>query len=113
MAAVAALIAGACMSFSGNGHDACTKAAEAGAKQSGFEQNIDQVEKDVTKKADKTVHLFLGDTAVDVLGGGIFVAKTVRDKSLQLNLPTLGICDKISGEVGTERSGIQFIWKLP
>lgn len=111
--AMTALIAGACLSFSGNGHEACSKAIEAGAKQSGFEQNVNKAEEIVTKEANGKAHYLLGDTGMEVVGGGIFIAKTVRDKSIQFNLPTLGICDRISSHVSPDNYGLQFVWRLP
>lgn len=111
--AMTLLITSACMSFSGNGHDACSKAAEAGAKQSGFEQMVDGTETYVTKKADAKAHYLLGDTGMGVAGGTIFIVKTVKDKAVSFNLPTLGICDRISSHLSPENYGLQFVWMLP
>ena len=111
--AMTALITGACLSFSGTGHEACSKAAEAGAKQSGFEQIVDTTQSYVEKRANSKAHYLLGDTGMEFVGGGIFIAKTVRDKSVNFNLPTLGICDRITNHVGTDKYSLEMVWVLP
>lgn len=110
MSAVALMITSACISFSGNGHEACSKAAEAGAKQSGFEQNVDLMEKNVTQKADKEARILIGTTTFDIVGGTVFIAKTVVDKSVKLNVPTFGLCDKISTQVAPNKYSLHLEW---
>lgn len=107
---MAIMITSACMNFSGNSHEACTKAAEAGSKQSGFEQNIDAIQKDVERKADAKAHDYFGDTGMEIAGGGVFIVKTVVDKSVKFNAPTFGICDRITNQVGIDKYSILLEW---
>lgn len=108
--AIGFLIAGACLSLTGNVHEACSKAAEAGAKQTGIEQNLNNMEKGIERIADRKAVNLIGEKGMGIAGGGIFIAKAVRDKSIILNLPTLGICNKIITEVGSERSELTLMW---
>jgi hypothetical protein len=108
----ALIIAASCTGFSGNGHEACSKAMEAGGKQSGIIQNIDTAEKKVSKDAEQEVHYLLGDTTFDVVGGGVFLAKTVREKSVQFNAPTFGLCDKITSQIGVDKYSLNLEWRF-
>lgn len=108
--AMSLMITSACLSFSNINQEACNKAAEAGAKQSGFEQNIETVQKGIEKEADHKAHYILGDTGMEVVGGGIFLAKTVVDKSVNFNLPTLGMCDRITNHVGVDKYSLELVW---
>lgn len=110
MSAVATMIASACISFSGTGHDACTKAAEAGAKQSGFEQTVDSAEKKVTQKADAEAKDLLGEDTVSVVGSTVFIAKTVVDKKVKVKLPTFGLCSSASTEIGVDKYSLKLEW---
>lgn len=107
---VAAFITSACLGLSGNGEQACQKAMEAGSKQSGIEQNVNKFEKTVERKATYKATDLLGKAAIDVVGGGLFLAKTVVDKSVQFNVPTLGTCDKITNKVGVDKYSVQMEW---
>lgn len=108
--AITAIITSMCMGLSGNGHDACYKAGEAGAKQSGIEQEVDTLQKHVERDADKTAHEYLGETTMSVAGGGVFVVKTIVDKSLKFNTPTFGLCDRITNEVGINKYSLHLEW---
>ena len=108
----ALLIAGACTGFSGTGNQACSKALEAGGLQSGFSQNINKAEGYVTTQANKKAKYIMGDTGMEIVGGTVFLAKTVRDKSVQFNLPTFGICDKIVNKVGTDQVSTTLEWRF-
>lgn len=108
----ALLIAGACTGFSGTGNQACSKALEAGGLQSGFSQNVDKAQHIIESKATDKAHYVLGDTGMEVVGGTVYVAKVVRDKSVQFNVPSFGICDRIHTEAGLEKYMITFSWSL-
>lgn len=111
--AMALMITSACLGLSGNGQQACEKALEAGSKQSGIEQNVDKTQKYIEKAADRKAHDLLGQQVMEIAGGGIFIAKTVVDKSVQFSVPTLGICDRITSQVGVDKYSMQMVWRLP
>lgn len=109
---VALMIVGACTSFSGNGKEACSKGLEAAGKQSGIEQNIGAAEKKLEDNAKDKAQDWIGNTGMDIVGGTLFLVKTAKDKSVRFSTPTLGICDKITTEVGTEKTGINLEWRF-
>lgn len=111
--AMALMITSACLGLSGNPHEACEKALEAGTKQAGIEQNVDKAQKMVESTADRTAHEILGQQTMELAGGGIFIAKTVINKSVQFNVPSFGLCDKITSQVGTDKYSMQMVWRLP
>lgn len=111
--AMALMITSACIGMSGNANEACMKALEAGSKQTGIEENINKAQKVVEKTAEKTANEVLGKKTMEIAGGTIFLAKTVADKSIQFNLPTFGICDGITNQIGVDRYSMQMFWRLP
>jgi hypothetical protein len=111
--AMAIMITSACMGLSGVTNDACSKALEAGSKQSGIEQDVDLLQKGLEREANKKARYLVGDTGMGFVGGGIFIAKTVRDKEVKFNVPTLGICDRITSNLGTEKYSLELMWSLP
>lgn len=110
--AMGAMIAAACMSFSGVEKEACTKAAEAGARQSGIEQSVKRAQDKVEDKAKEEAKDLIGKTGMDVVGGTVFLAKTISDKSVKFDIPNMGIADKITSEVGTEKYYLNLVWRF-
>lgn len=110
--AMTLMIATACMGFSGIEKEACVKAAEAGSKQSGIEQNVNQAQKKAEDQAKEKAKDMLGQTTIDVVGGTVFLAKTISDKSVKFDIPNMGIADKITSEVGTEKYYLNLVWKF-
>lgn len=110
--AMSLMIVSACLSFNGQGKEACEKALEAGSKQSGIEQNVNQAQDRLEDKAKKNAKDLLGDTTMDVVGGTVFLAKTISDKSVKFSLPTMGLCDKITNEVGPDKYQLQMVWRF-
>ena len=111
--AMTLMITSACLGMNPSYHDACIKSLEAGTKQSGIEENVDRAQKIVEKTADQKAHQILGQQVMEITGGGVFIAKTVIDKSVQFNLPTFGVCDKITNQVGVDKYSMQMVWTLP
>lgn len=112
MSAMAILIASACISSSGVKQEACSKGLEAGTKQFGVEQSVNSFEKKVEKDAKLTAYDWFGKTGSDVLGGTIFLAKTVKDKSVSFGLPTLGIANRITTTAGVDIYRLNLEWRF-
>lgn len=113
MSSLAALmIASACTGFTGNEKEACSKGLEAAGKQTGIEQNIGKVEKKLENNAKEKAQNWIGDIGMDIVGGTLFLVKTANDRSVRFNTPTLGICDKITTEIGTEKTGVNLEWRF-
>lgn len=110
MSTMTTLAISVCIGLSGAQQQACEKAIEAGAKQSGIEQNVDRFQRKIEKNATDKATDIIGKPGVDVVGGGVFVAKTIMDKSVRFNLPTLGICDRITNQIGVNQYSTQLEW---
>lgn len=105
-----AMITSMCIGLSGNVQEACTKALEAGSKQTGIEHGVELMQKNAEIKADRQAHYLLGDKGMEIAGGGVFLIKTAVDKSVQFALPTFGLCDRIINNVGTDKYSMQMFW---
>lgn len=111
MGALQTIITASCVSLSGVAQDACNKALEAGTKQSGVEQNVNKIEDNVSKTADKQARSVVGNSGMDVAGGVAFIAKSVVEKSAIFALPTFGLNMSLKAQVGAEKSGLSLEWK--
>lgn len=110
MSLMSMVIAGACVTSSGNGQEACNKSLEAYTKQSGIESTMDFAEDKYTKKANKTAYSVMGQTGVDMVGGSLFLAKAAADKSVSVGLPTFGLCDHVTSEAGVDKYKLKLEW---
>lgn len=108
--AMTALIVSACVGLSGVKQEACEKGLEAGAKQTGIEKGVDAIQKESERKAKYIALDLIGKSGMDMVGGGIFLVKTVADKSVKFNLPTLGLCDRITNRVGVDKYSLEMVW---
>lgn len=106
------IIVSACLGLSGNAKEACQKTIEASAKQTGIEQKINKAQYKVENKANKQVNRLFDKETVDVMGSTVFLAKTVSDKSVKFNVPNMGICDKITSEVGPNKYYLNTVWSF-
>lgn len=96
----------------GSPQQACEKALQAGSKQSGVETAANDEEKRVTQKADAKAKEFLGEKAVGVVGGTVFIAKTISEKKVTFGLPTLGVCDSVKAQVSDKASELKIEWNF-
>lgn len=99
------LIAASCA----NGHytEACSKAIEAGTKQTGVYQTAEKAE-DLTKQgASKTV----GETPVAVAG---IAAKSYKDKNVTYTFQPMNVLDmdRITTSVGKGSGSVNFGWSF-
>lgn len=106
------LIVTTCLGVSGPSNQACNKALEAGTKQTGVESQVDSLETKTTKMAEKDAKQYLGETSVFLLTGTAMATKAVIDKSATVKLPTLGICNSITANVGPQKSLLSLMWKF-
>lgn len=112
MSAMAILIASACISSSGVKQEACEKGLQAGTKQFGIEKSVNILEDKVQNGAKLTAYDWFGKTGSDVLGGTIFLAKSVKDKSVSFGLPTLGIANRITTTAGVDVYRLNLEWRF-
>lgn len=109
---VATFIASACIGLSGQVKEACTHGLDAGAKQSGIEQDVSSAQRVATKNTKNSAVKLVGQTPVDIVSGSLFLVKAVSDKAIGTNVPTMGLADKIRAEVGKEKASIKLEWKF-
>lgn len=90
----------------------CEKTTEAGAKQTGVMQSVDNYEDRTLKLLDREAKEDFGKDAVSLLGGSVFLTKTLIDKSVTFGLPTYGICSAIKTEIKQNQSILKLIWNF-
>lgn len=108
---LSATIAMMCLGTSGNYNPACHKALEAGAVQSGYEAQFSNVENKTVAVGKDKAEKVLGNQKW-FLGVALYTAKTVKEKKADFNVPSLGICDSINGEVAQKSYGMTLKWKF-
>ena len=109
---VAVFITSACIGLSGPAKEACTHGLDAGAKQSGIEQSVNSAQKITTKNTKMKATKLVGQTPVDIVAGGFFIAKAVSDKAIGASVPTMGLADKIRAEVGKDKASFKMEWNF-
>ena len=112
MAILEALISLSCAGLSGNPHDACTKALQAGSKQSGVEQNVNHVEDHYSKLADQQARYLVGNDGMmagAVIGG---TGKAIIDKTATFKFPIFMPSMCLTTQVGVSKSMLGLEWKF-
>lgn len=112
MSTISVLIAAACINASGPGKEACSKGLEAGSKQSGIEQQVNDAKDRLEDKAKNQARDIMGETGVKMVGSTFYLAKVVSDKAVSFRLPTFGICDKITSTAGVEGGNFLMEWSF-
>lgn len=111
MSLMTTLIASVCVGLSGADKDACTNGLDAGSKQYGIQQDVDSAENKTNKEAIKESYSLLGNGGTKVLGGSLFMAKAAYEKSLTLQMPTMGLCNFLTSEVKPNAYNLKMEWK--
>lgn len=108
-------IASLCMSVAAPGqyNTACSKAVEAGTKQSGIYQLMDKTEQNQLTTATKTGQDLFGDEVVEVIAAGAYSYRVYNNKALRFKLPDMGIADSISNTITPNSYTLNFQWRLP
>lgn len=112
MAAMEAIIIASCLGLSGNQRDACVKALEAGSKQTGVEQKVNNIEDKVSKTADKDARAIVGDTGMEVGASVGFIAKAAIEKSATFRFPVFRPAMYLNTQIGVEKSTLGLEWKF-
>lgn len=103
------LIAASCAS--GQYNQACSKAMEAGTKQTGIYQNVDKAESMGKQEALKTVTNVAGETPAAVVG---VAAKSYHDKGVTYSFKPVDVLsiDRITTRVGKGTGTLNFEWRF-
>lgn len=91
---------------------ACKASLEAGAKQSGFYQVSNNAEHIINYDAQRDATQNFGENTVLIIGGAGLIAKVVRDRSIDFNLPNFGLCDSLSNHIGLNSYGVRMGWNF-
>src|SRR5271165_237244 len=105
MALIDSMILTACMGMSGQSNDACQKALTAGSKQSGVEQNLNLYESNQTKNLELKAYSWFGKEAVGVVGGAVWLGKSVSEKKA-----SFGLYGPVSMDVGQKLTRLVLKW---
>lgn len=105
MALLDSLIVASCVGLAGQANDACNKALEASAKQSGVEQTTSAYEKHQLKNIEEGAVSFLGKDAVNVSGGMIWLTKSLVDKKA-----SFGLYGPLSTEIAPSLTKLVLKW---
>lgn len=105
MALLDSLIVASCVGLSGQANEACNKALEASAKQSGVEQNADKLEGHELKLYEQKAKDVFGNDAVSTAGGAIWLTKVVVEKKA-----SFGICRHVNFEYSPDLSRLVLKW---
>lgn len=114
MALLENLIVTACLATGKGGQanqEACQKADQAAAAQFVFIQDTNKREDQNLKMMEKQANDDVGIRQVQVIGGIVFVTKTLVSKSLTVGLPNMGICDSLKAEANQDQSLLKMEWK--
>lgn len=112
MALIDSIILAGCMGMSGQQNDACTKALQAGAKQSGIEQNVNVFESNKSKEMDRLAHDWFGKDVLTATGGIAFITKAAVERKATIGLPNFGIFGSFSTEINSELIQLVVKWKF-
>lgn len=106
------IIASMCSSNQSIDQNACSHFLEASAKQTQIYQYSDKAEDYFKIKAKNETNALLGSKAEDIVGGTYFVYKSYKNKSIDIKLPNMGLCNTINTHVGQDNNSLNFGWNF-
>lgn len=112
MPLMTALISMACTNAYPNQMDACQKAMEAGSKQVQLYQTDEKVENYFTVHAKETSENYLGQRITEGVAGTAYLYKIYKNKSVNLRLPTLGVCDSANTQLEIQKYTLNLKWNV-
>ena len=112
MSALLNLVSSFCMATPGSYNNACSKALEAGGKQSGIEKTLNTTESNVGKQARSIAEDQLGQEGTELVAGGAFIINAAATQRFIINLPTYGWCSSFRTEYRPSLYRITVEWKF-
>jgi hypothetical protein len=98
----------ACSSSYPNHQDACVHALEAYTKQTQIYQTTDKTENYITTKVQNEA----GQQITYTITAAGFVYKSYKNKSVNIKLPTLGMCDSVNTNLSPSSYVLTFKWNV-
>jgi hypothetical protein len=102
------LISLACSNATSNHQDACNHALEAGARQSQLYTYGDKTENYITAKIKNEA----GEDVVYPVTMSAFIYRGYRNKEINFKIPTFGVCDSATNQVGINHYSLNLKWNV-
>ena len=93
--------------------DACSKAMEAGTKQTQAYQLSEKTENYFMDYGKKVSYDYLGKGGAEIVGSSGYIYKSIKDKAAVVRLPTLGICESANTRLSPNSYSLNLRWNLP
>lgn len=109
---VATALTSLCLSLASSGqyNAACNKASEAGAKQVGVYQTLEDAEHKTMVYATELGENTLGKKTMDVGGSAVYLYRCYRDKSVIFKLNHVPMADSITNQVTKDSVKMSINW---
>lgn len=91
-------------------YDACMKAADAGTRQVGIRQSVDQAQSKINSIVSDKVEKTVGRKVVTMVATGGFLLRTFNTKTISFRLPTLGLANSVENEVSPTTYKLVMKW---
>lgn len=103
-----------CLALTSTGqyNDACNHAVDAGTRQVGWRQNVDEVEDKTNNYVTTKASNAAGKEVTWIVGAGAFIYKTEKAKSITFHLPTMGIASSITNEITPTSYNLSIKWNF-
>lgn len=106
----APLLMSLCAGTIGTYNNACHKALEAGYVQSGYQAQVSTVQGQLATFGKTKEHEILGKNEA-IVNGLVATGVVVKEKKVDLTLPTLGVCDRFSTQLQQDKYGLKLEWR--
>jgi hypothetical protein len=101
-----------CLNAQGVYNDVCVKAVDAGTRQAGWRQEVDNAEDKTIQIATHKAEKNIGKPVGIIVGSSAFIYRSIKNKSVELKLPKVGFCDSITGKIAPNSYDINFKWEF-
>jgi hypothetical protein len=113
MPLIAGAITLACTSVVSPYHqDACSKVLEASERSTDVYVYDQKAETQFTLMAKDKADNYLGNNTEVIAGGAVIAYRGYRNKAVDLKLPNMGVCDKMTAHVEQEKYSLGWLWRI-
>lgn len=112
MGILSTTIISVCVGLTPQQEQACEQGLIALTKQTTLEQEINKDENSLNKTLLKDAQGTLGNDRVTIIGGSLYILKSVSERHAKINIPTLGICNSAATDIGQDNYMIRLEWIL-
>lgn len=112
MITLSSIIVSTCVGFTGSYNAACTNALTAGAKQSGVEKNMNEIQDRGTKFFDEKAKDLLGEKSMGIVGSAMWLKKVTDERKVTLGLPRYKLYDSANTELSESSAKLNLQWNF-